>query len=261
MRPLPLLLLLTLAVSLPAAAPVPAPAPVLRIGVESADKPISFLDTSGRPTGFSAALVSEMTRAGLGEVELVADRWTALLRRFNAGQLDALANVVRTDERLLTMDFSITHAFVHGVVYSRRDAAPLRTTADFAGKTIGTLKGSISHTNALTHAGWGATIRPYDSPQAALAATARGECDGVLLIYGLEGKHITDTLGLRRGFIDDIVHEFRFAVRKGDLATLARLNDALATVRANGTFDRLYHEWIGPTEPHPITSPTCGPTP
>ena len=250
MRPLPLLLLLTLAVSLPAAVPVPAPA--LRIGVESADNPISFIDAAGKPTGFSAALIAEMGRAGLGEVQLVPDRWTLLLRRFNAGELDALANVARTDERLLTMDFSITHAFVHGVIYFRPNGPPLRTTADFAGKTIGTLKGSISYTNALAHAGWGATIRPFDTPQAALDATARGDCDGVLLIYGLEGKYITDAGGLKRGFVDDLLHEFRFAVRKGDHATLARLNDSLATVRANGTFDRLYDHWIGPIEPHPI---------
>jgi two-component system cell cycle sensor histidine kinase/response regulator CckA len=252
MRPLPFLLLLTLAVSLPAAVPAPASAPALRIGVESADNPISFLDAAGKPTGFSAALIAEMGRAELGEFELVPDRWTAVLRRFNAGELDALANVARTEERLLTMDFSITHAFVHGIIYYRPNRAPLRTTADFNGKIIGTLKGSLAHKNALEHAGWGATIRPFESPQAAIDATVRGECDGVLLIYGSEGKHVNDPRGLKRGFVDDILHEFRFAVRKGDHATLARLNDALATVRANGTFDRLYDKWIGPIEPHPI---------
>jgi ABC-type amino acid transport substrate-binding protein len=96
------------------------------------------------------------------------------LRRFDHVQLNALANVTRTDERLPTMDFPITHAFVHGVISSLRDAASLRTAADFAGKIIGTLKGSISHTNALAHAGWGATLTP-SNPPSAHAATARGE--------------------------------------------------------------------------------------
>ncbi len=246
MRLLLLLLLLLLAGGLRAAAPA------LRIGVESADNPVSFTDAAGKPTGFSADLIAEMRDAGLGEVELVADRWTPLLRRFNAGQLDALANVARTRARLLTMDFSITHAYVHGIIYYRPDRAPLRTTADFNGKIIGTLKGSLAYNHALEHAGWGATLRPFDSPQAAIDAAARGECDGVLLIYGSDGKYITDPRGLKRGFVDGILHEFRFAVRKGDTATLARINDALATVRANGAFDRIYDRWIGPTEPHPI---------
>eukprot|EP01035_Chromulina_nebulosa_P043422 gene43422-58822_t len=83
-------------------------------------------------------------------------------------------------------------------------------------------------------------------------ATHRGETDGTLLVYGLDKKYIKETHGMRREFVDDIIHQFRFAVHKGDTATLFRLNEALATVRHNGTFDRLYDEWIGPIEPHPI---------
>ena len=226
--------------------------PHLRIGVESADAPISYVDAAGRPVGFTAELLAEMGRAGLTDFELVPAPWSILLADFRAGRLDALANVALTDERLGDMDFSIGHAYVHGLVYSRRDRPPIRTTADFAGKTIGTLSGSISLSNALAHHGWGATILPFASPQAVIDSTQRGECDAALLIHGLEGKYGTHTYDLRREFVDDIIHQFRFAVHKGDAATLARLNDALATVRHHGAFDRLYDHWIGPIEPHPI---------
>ncbi|MCX6956148.1 MAG: transporter substrate-binding domain-containing protein [Verrucomicrobia bacterium] len=226
--------------------------PRLRIGVESADSPISFTDPSGKPTGFTVELLQEMERAGLTDYELVVSPWSALARDFQAGKIDVLGNVAITAERRAAMDFSIGHAFVHGLVYSRPDHPPIRSTADFAGKTIGTLLGSIAYFNAIEHGGWGATIRPFSSPQEAMDATQRGECDGVLLVYGLDKKYITNTYGMRREFVEDIVHQFRFAVHKGDAAALARLNDALATVRHNGTFDRLYDTWIGPIEPHPI---------
>ncbi len=247
MRPLFLGLLLALGL-----ATVTAAEPRLRIGVEHADSPISFLDAAKRPAGFSSALLDEMARAGLGDVELVAKPWSRLLEDFQNGKLDALANVARSHERLRDMDFSITHASVHGLVFTRRDRPPLRTTADFPGKIIGTLAGSTAYTNALEHQGWGATIRAFPNPQEAMDATFRGELDATLLIYGLEGKYITDTHGMRREFVDDIIHHFRFAVHKGDSVTLARLNDALAIVLHNGTFDRLYDKWIGPIEPHPI---------
>ena len=226
--------------------------PRLRIGVENADEPISFVDAARRPVGFTAELLAEMGRAGLTDYVLVPAAWTTLLDSFRAGRIDVLSNVAISDERLLEMDFSIGHAYVHGLVYSRPDRPPIRTTADFPGKIIGTLSGSIALSNALAHGGWGATIRSFTSPQAALDATQRGECDAVLLIHGLEGKYITNNHGLRREFVDDIIHQFRFAVHKGDTATLARLNDTLATVRHNGAFDRLYDHWIGPIEPHPI---------
>lgn len=224
----------------------------LRIGVEYADNPISFTNAQGQPDGFTAALVQEMSAVGLGPVELMPAPWTLLMRDFLAGKIDVLANVAITEERQRDMDFSISHAFVHGLVYTRRDQPPLLKTADFPGKTIGTLAGSIAYANAVAHNGWGAKIVPFISPQAAMDAVSRGECDAVLLIYGLEGKYITNTHGMRREFVDDILHYFRFAVRKGDTATLLRLNDALASVRHNGTFDRIYDKWIGPIEPHPI---------
>ena len=230
----------------------------LRIGVERSDQPISFVDAAGKPAGFTADLLAEMRRTGLGEVELVPNGWTQLIADFKAGRIDALANVALTDERLRDMDFSIAHAHVHGLVYSRRDRPPIRTTADFAGKKISTLAGSITYTHALEHHGWGATLTPFATSQAAIDAVLSGECDAVLLIYGMEGKYsqyLSDTNGtngLRREFIDDIIHSFRFAVHKGDTDTLRRLNDALDTVRHNGAFDRIYDEWIGPIEPHPI---------
>lgn len=233
-------------------ATVAAAEPRLRIGVEIADKPISFVDAAGQPAGFTAEMVAAMSLVGLGEVEIVAKHWTVLAAEFEAGRLDALANVARTADRVPDMEFSVTHATVHGIVYTRRDHPPIRTTADFRGKVVASLAGSIALSNAIAHDGWGGTIRSYPLPQAAMDAVQNGECDAILLTYGLEGKYITNTYNLRREFVDDIIHQFRFAVHKGDTSTLHRLNDALAIILHNGTFDRLYDQWIGPIEPHPI---------
>jgi len=67
-----------------------------------------------------------------------------------------LGNVARTDARLGSMDFSIAHAYVHGVVFNRRDRPEIRTTADLHGKVIGVLEGDLAHLHALAHDGWAA---------------------------------------------------------------------------------------------------------
>lgn len=225
---------------------------VIRIGVENNSPPLSFIDAQGRADGFSAALLGEMERVGDLKLEVRPSYWSHILADFEAGKLDALANVTITAERRTYMDFSIAHAYVHGLMYFRDDRPPLRQTKDFAGKTIATLKGSIGHLNAVTHRGWGATIRPYDSWQDALDATYRGECDGALFIRSPGSTPNINAHGMTGEFVDDIVHEFHIAVHKGDSETLAQLNEALATVRHNGAFDRIYAKWIGPLEPHPI---------
>jgi ABC-type amino acid transport substrate-binding protein len=88
----------------------------------------------------------------------VPEAWSFISREFEAGRLDALANVTVTDERRATMDFSIGHAFIHGVAYTRAEAPPISHTAQFAGKTMATLRGSIGHTNAVRHGAWGARM-------------------------------------------------------------------------------------------------------
>ncbi len=224
----------------------------IRIGVENNSPPLSFVDQAGQPVGFSAELLNEMQREGDLRLAVVPNYWSFILADFEAGRLDALANVTITEERRTYMDFSIAHAYVHGLVYYRKDRPALRRTADFAGKTIATLMGSIGHTNAITHRGWGATIRPYRTWQEALDATFRGECDGALFIRSPGSSPNINDHGMRSDFVDDIVHEFHMAVHKGDSETLAKLNEALAVVRHNGAFDRIYSKWIGPLEPHPI---------
>jgi len=237
-------LLLGLGLTMAAAKPI-------RVGVEMDSAPLSFADAEGRRTGFTVELWNELARVGGLEIEIVPNFWTNHLRDFHAGEIDVLANVIKTAERLPVMDFSIGHASVHGVIYQRRDQPPLGLTKDFAGKRIGTLNGTVAHYNARLHDGWGAEIIGFNSWQAPLDATQRGEIDGALMLSPVSSQ-IANTHNLRIVLVDDIVHQYHFAVRKGEAELLAQLNEALATIRHNGTFDRLFAKWIGPIEPRPL---------
>jgi PAS domain S-box-containing protein len=222
----------------------------LRIGVEINAEPLSFLDAQKRPTGFSAELLQEMARHGDFQVEIVEGYWTRILKDFNAGKIDALANVNITDERRGVMDFSISHAYLHGIIYLRPDHSPIRSTADLAGRKLAVLQGSVTYYTATANHGWGATVTAFPGVPQTLQAVATGDCDAALLMLPL--AHGADDHGLKSVFLEDITFQFYFAVHKGDAATLARINEALATVRSNGEFDRLWSKWIGPIGPHPI---------
>ena len=156
----------------------PGAVPVLRIGVERNSAPLSFRDAKDQPTGFSAELIQEMTKHGDFQAEVVSNYWRTILRDFQAGKLDALANVNITDERRATMDFSISHAYLHGIVYLRRDHAPIMKTVDFVGLKLAVLEGSVTFYTAQEHEGWGATIRGFDSVPGMLGAVERGEGRG-----------------------------------------------------------------------------------
>ncbi len=225
---------------------------VFRIGVENDSAPLSYRDEAGNPAGFSAELLAAMAEANGMEIEIVAGYWSHILRDFQQGKLDALANVTITEKRREWMDFSISHAYVHALVYYPEGAPRMRKTADFAGKRMGVTSGSLSHINAAAHDDWGATIVPFETKEKALEATQSRETDATIFIRRLVYAPWLEAQGMDWEFVDDIVHDYHFAVHKGDGRSLEVINEALATVRSNGTFDRLYAKWIGPIEPHPI---------
>ena len=223
----------------------------VRIGVEINAPPLSFVNAQGQPDGFTAALLREVGRVGGIEFEVVPDYWRGLSQAFQAGRLNALANVTITEGRRATMDFSISHAYIHGIAYTRPGDPPIRHTSQFAGRKMAALAGTIACDDAVEHGGWGATVIIYHSILEMFGAVVNGQCDFALVTRSLKTEQ-PDELGLSSEFVDDIIHPFSIAVHQGDARTLARINEGLAIVRANGTFDRLYAQWIGPIEPHPI---------
>ena len=222
----------------------------IRVGVETHSEPLAFLDAKGEPTGFTAELLQAMARKGDFEPVIVRGYWTQIRHDFDAGKIDALANVNITEDRRAVMDFSISHAYLHGIIYLRGDHAPIRETADLAGQKLAVLKGSVTDYTAAANHGWGATVTTFTSVPAALKAVESGTCDAALLMLPLTRG--TDDYGLHRAYLGDITFQYYFAVHKGDTATLARINEALAAVRSDGEFDRLWSKWIGPIAPHPI---------
>lgn len=233
----------------------PTGPPPLRVGVEFNSPPLSFLPDPAAPafapSGFTVDLLREIERVSPLRFELVPKPWTRLLADFETKDLDMLANVLRTDARRDTMAFTNPHGRVHGVIYTRRDRPRLRRTSEFAGRSLGTLAGSVAHVNALKNDGWGATVEPFSHWELAFEATAKGENDGTLLLSPMSSS-LRNQNELRSDLVEDIIHPYRFALHPGSHAAVADLNDALALLAADGTLDRLVRRWIGPIEPRPI---------
>lgn len=234
-----------------AACAVFAASPKIRIGVERNSPPLSFTNEQGQPDGFTADLLREISAAGGLEFEVVAGYWKDIAADFSAGRLDALANVSITEERRAAMDFSISHAYIRATTYTRTDQPAVRSVSQFRGKTVGTLSGSFVHQVANEHRGWGARVVAYGSWSQMFAAVQRSECDFGLVMRRFKSAQ-PDEKGLSRAFVDDLFFPFHIAVHRGDARTLERINGALATVRSDARFDRIYARWIDPIEPRPI---------
>ncbi|MBX3749107.1 MAG: response regulator [Opitutaceae bacterium] len=223
----------------------------LRIGVPMDSAPLSFVDKQGRATGFTPELLRELEKVSGITIELAPNWWAVNGKAFDAGELDALSNVASTDKDLGKYNPSIVSGTIQGVTYTRPDRPVPRRTSDFRGKRVGALRGTVALVHAQKHPEWGAEILPFDSIDGLLQATSRGDCD-IALFTSILSLRVVDQLGLRKDYIEDIIHTHHFIFRKTDTAKLAAFNEALAKLRHNGTYDRLFAQWIGPVEPRPI---------
>lgn len=225
--------------------------PVMRFGVPRDAAPLSIIDANGQAQGFTPDLLQAVAKVGGFKAEITVDYWSGNFKAFNAGKLDSVTTISSTDRDLVNYEHSIVSARIRGVTYSRPGQPPLRQTADFKGKKLGAMRGTTALSNARIHPEWGAEIQEFASLDDMLRATAAGECDAALFTSALTLR-VGDEHGLRKVFVDDLVHEYYVIFQKGDTARLARFNEALATVRQNGTYDRIFAKWIGPVEPRPI---------
>lgn len=223
----------------------------VRVGVEVNAPPLSFKNAQQQLDGFTPELLWKMNGVDGVEIEIVPDYWKGLTEKFAAGQIDVLANVLITAKRRETMDFSVEHSYVHAVAYVRPSCAPIRRTDEFDGKVMGLLSGTAAYEMALDHQGWGARMVVYQGWKDLLWAVKRGDCDFALLMRPLAFEQ-PDEMGLKPDYVDDLLFKIHMAVHRGDSRTLEHINEALVKVLRSGVADRLYDQWIGPTEPRPV---------
>ena len=199
---------------------------VIRIGVPHHSPPLSFVDTTGAPSGYVKDLLHEMELAGGVKFEISTDSWIENEKAFLAGRLDALAFKARHSEHTSKVDFSISHASVHLVAYTRVEEPPITHSGQFVGKILGTLRGTQTDYFATSHQGWGAQVRSFKTWPALLQAVQNGECDFALRRRTPELEDEVPSQ-LEQNFVEDITASFSFAVHQGDTANLALINEAM----------------------------------
>jgi PAS domain S-box-containing protein len=224
---------------------------VIRVGLESNSEPFTFVDSSGRNTGFAYDLLRAVAEDQKLEMEYVMLPWNDVLTEFKAGRLDVICNLVDTPERHAYIDFSATTILLRGAAYTRRDAPPLRTFADLYGRRIATIRNSRAH-EYLRSKDWGVEYLFLDNMYLCVDAVHEGRAD-----LFIATQMVSDYQIRQRGYKDlvlaplalpDFEYREHFGVQPGRAKLLAQLNDGLLTVQRNGTYDRLYEKWIGPIE-------------
>ena len=222
------------------------------------DYPPFSVTSNGVADGFSVELLKEVAEVMGLEVSFKVDSWANIKEELKEGKLDVLPLVGYTQERDEYFDFSVPYIVMHGNIFIRTDNTDIQTEDDLFGKQILVMEGDNAHEYAV-RMGLGDELTLTSTYREAFELLASGKYDAVLA-QSLVGEQLISQMGLShvkaatridedglteiRTNLSGFEQKFCFAVREGDKELLSKLNEGLAIVSTNGTFDRLYIKWF-----------------
>jgi|EndMetStandDraft_7_1072992.scaffolds.fasta_scaffold07160_7 polar amino acid transport system substrate-binding protein len=223
-----------LALTLPVAAQT-------RLGTEGAYPPFNYVDDAGQVGGYDIDVANEACkRAGL-ECSWVVNEWDTIIPNLISGNYDAIVAALSiTEERKKTVDFTEQYFPPDPSTFM----TPAGKTFDFdnlSGVRIGVQGTTIQATHAdATFAGANEVLK-YDSADQALADLNAGNIDMVFAEKTYVGETVAGSSGALVAAGPDVPlgDGYGFALRKADADLTAKLNEALASMKADGTLDAL----------------------
>ena len=226
---------------------------VIRFGVDPTYAPFASKATDGALVGFEIDIGNALCAHLKVKCKWVESDFDAMIPSLNSGKIDAiLASMAVTPAREKVIDFS-SEVFSSPTALLFKKGAALDENLDMAkGKSVGYLQGSIQEvyaTRVLTRAG--------------LKAVAYPDQDQVYadLISGRLIASIQDSLQARMGFMrtaqgaefemgkpiesDLLPSKSAIGIAKGNEALKALIDQGLAALHTDGTYERLQTKYFG----------------
>ncbi|MBX3633981.1 MAG: ABC transporter substrate-binding protein [Rubrivivax sp.] len=233
-----------LACALPAAAQGTA-AP-LRVGIETAYPPFSSLAPDGKPQGFDIDIAQALCERLQRPCQFVPSEFDGMIPALRARKFDAIvASMSITEERKKAVDFSNKYYQTPARFVVKADAAFEATPDGLKGRRIGVQRATI-HERFVSATFKGSTITRYARQDEAFLDLAAGRVDAVLAdAIAADSGFLKTPAGRGYAFRGQSYDDPKWfgtgagiAVRKGD-PLRAQINDALAAMRADGSWQRI----------------------
>jgi polar amino acid transport system substrate-binding protein len=218
----------------------------LRVGMELAYPPFEMSDTRGAPCGVSVDLARALGGHLGREVEIVNIPFDGLIPSLKTGKIDAIiSSMTVTEERRRSVDFSNPYlrTGLSLLVAASSDVGGVEDLAR-GGRKVAVKRGTTGHLYAERELA-GATVRVLDKETACVLEVVQGRVDAFLYdqlsVYRHWSKNRETTKPVLTPFQRE---EWAVAVRKGNSALLAEVNEFLEAFRARGGFDELAGKYL-----------------
>lgn len=217
----------------------------LVVGTNAEFPPFEFIGDDGQPDGFDVALIKAIGEK-MGMEVVVEDMAFDSLVAAVGNKIDvAIAGMTVDEERKQSVDFSDNYYEALQYVVVNKDST-IATADDLKNKVIGVQLGTTGMYTAEEIEG--ADVKEYNKAVDAVNDLINGRVDAVIIDKNpamvFADKFSEDVIALDGANFAFETEYYAIACPKGsDL--VAKINAALAELKADGTFDALVNQYIG----------------
>ena len=222
---------------------------VLIVGTNAEFPPFEYVGDDGEPDGFDIALIKAIGEKLGVEVEVQNMEFSSLVESIGSKIDLAIAGMTVTEERKQSVDFSDSYYDAVQYVILPKGSA-IATYDDLKGKKLGCQLGTTGMylIDDIIAEEASTTSSPYNKAVDAVNDLRNGKLDAVIIdknpaevFQGQFADEIDIVDGAQFGFE---VEQYAIAMPKGDAALVEAVNQALADLKADGTFDELVKKYI-----------------
>ena len=216
------------------------------IATEGDWAPWTYHDESNALVGFDVELGRKLAEYIGVEARFEETNWDAILAGVDSGRFDIACNGVSvTEERSKKYDFSVPYVYSKTVLVVRGDNDAIRSFEDLKGKKTAN---TISSIFAGIAESYGATVVGVEALVDTIQQVLQGRVDATMNSRMTINDYLTGHPDANLKIVDETGGDVvAVPVRKGEDAAslLALINEALESLRADGTLSELSIRYFG----------------
>jgi len=235
----------------------------LLVGTNAEFPPFEYINNDGVEDGFDIALIKAIGKEMGYDVTIKNMEFKSLIASITTGGLDAsIAGMTITEDRKQSVDFSDAYYTATQYIIVPIDSS-ITNLADLNGKDIAVQEGTTGDflatpaddndviTDSTTN------VKRFKKGTDAVLELKNGGVDAVVIDANPAQEFVKANKESLKYIVEDTsTEEYAIAVKQGNTALLADLNEGLARVKANGTFDQLVATYINGTSTTDATTST-----
>ncbi|OAH13233.1 basic amino acid ABC transporter substrate-binding protein [Streptomyces jeddahensis] len=207
-------------------------------------------EIDGKVQGFDVSLI-DLVAKDLGVEQDIVDTPFENFKTgafLNSGQCDlAAAGMTITEERKKNVDFSDPYFnATQAVLVDKKSGITSLDDVKSKGKKLGSQAQTTGEEYAQSK---GFDSVSFESSDAVLNGLRTGQVDAVIIDYPVVQGWLKDKANADAFEVVDNLdtgEQYGFTVKKGNTELREAINKALKEAKADGTYKKLYEQWIGP---------------